>query len=118
MVLTISFIADNFSKFNKEYFEGKLKTPTFEITHVKSYLGQYHWKYDKFNYTYDGRRTIIESVIRISDRYDRNETEYRQTILHSICFVGKPLQCRYSRHNMVYMSGWLILMVNVSLQVL
>jgi hypothetical protein len=84
MVLTISFIADNFSKFNKEYFEGKLKTPTFEITHVKSYLGQYHWKYDKFNYTYDGRRTIRESVIRISDRYDRNETEYRQTILHEM----------------------------------
>lgn len=82
MVLTIDFLSKKFKEFNNEYFEGKLKTPTFEITHVKSYLGQYHWKYDKFNYTYDGRRIIRESVIRISDRYDRSEIDVCNTLIH------------------------------------
>lgn len=77
MVLTIGFIADNFSKFNKEYFNGELQTPSFEITHVKSYLGQYHWKYG-----FGG--DLMENVIRISNMFDRNETDYQNTIIHEM----------------------------------
>jgi hypothetical protein len=71
--LTIGFISTNFDKFNREYFKGELKTPRFEITHVRSYLGQYS-------------RSILfnDSVIRISDMYDRDETGYKQTILHEM----------------------------------
>jgi hypothetical protein len=83
MVLTIGFISENFHKFNKEYFEGKLQTPTFEITHAKSYLGQYHWKYGS-NYLWDGHRVLSESVIRISNMFDRNETDYQNTIIHEM----------------------------------
>lgn len=83
MVLTLSFIAENFAKFNKEYFDGKLNTPTFEITHVKSYLGQYHWKYGS-NYLWDGHRVLSESVIRISNMFDRNETDYCNTLIHEM----------------------------------
>ena len=77
MVLTIGFISENFHKFNKEYFEGELKTPAFEITRVKSYLGQYHWKYG-----FDG--DLIENVIRISKMFDRSETDYQNTIIHEM----------------------------------
>ena len=77
MVLTIGFIAENFHKFNNEYFDGRLLAPAFQITHVKSYLGQYHWKYD-----FDGR--LRESVIRISNMFDRSETDYKNTIIHEM----------------------------------
>lgn len=83
MVLTLDFIARKFKEFNTEYFEGKLQTPTFEITHVKSYLGQYHYKYGS-NYLWDGHRVLKESVIRISNRYDRSETDYSNTIIHEM----------------------------------
>ena len=77
MVLTIGFISENFHKFNKEYFNDELQTPTFEITRVKSYLGQYHWKYG-----FDG--DLIENVIRISKMFDRSETDYQNTIIHEM----------------------------------
>ena len=75
MNLTLDFIAQKFHKFNKEYFNGELQTPTFEITRVKSYLGQYHWRYN-----FDG--SLHENVIRISNMFDRNETDYCNTIIH------------------------------------
>ena len=77
MVLTIDFISENFHKFNKEYFNDELQTPSFEITRVKSYLGQYHWKYG-----FDG--DLMENVIRISNMFDRNETDYQNTIIHEM----------------------------------
>lgn len=77
MVLTIGFISENFHKFNKEYFNDELQTPSFEITRVKSYLGQYHWKY-----SFDG--DLIENVIRISNMFDRSETDYQNTIIHEM----------------------------------
>lgn len=45
MALTLKFIEEQFNVINKKHFDGKLLTPRFEITHVKSYLGQYHWRY-------------------------------------------------------------------------
>jgi hypothetical protein len=77
MVLTIDFISENFHKFNKEYFNDELQTPSFEITRVKSYLGQYHWKY-----SFDG--DLMENVIRISNMFDRSETDYQNTIIHEM----------------------------------
>ena len=75
MELTIKMIADNFKVINKLYFNNGLITPRFEITHVKSYLGQYHWRY-----AYDG--SFIDSVIRISDMFDRSESDICNTIAH------------------------------------
>lgn len=77
MVITIAFISEKFAKFNSEYFDGSLKTPKFEITHVKSYLGQYHWKYD-----WEGN--LYENVIRISDKFDRSEIDVCNTLLHEM----------------------------------
>lgn len=78
MELTIDFIADNFQNINKLYFNNELLTPRFEITHVKSYLGQYHWKY-----SHDSR-VFLDSVIRISDMFDRTEEDVINTIAHEI----------------------------------
>ena len=75
MELTIDFIADNFQMINELYFNNELETPRFEITHVKSYLGQYHWKYDMFG-------EFMDSVIRISDMFDRTEKYIINTIAH------------------------------------
>ena len=63
MEVTIQFLTDSFKTFNQTYFNNKLLMPRFEITHVKSYLGQYHWEY-----SYD-HRIFSDSVIRISDYY-------------------------------------------------
>ena len=59
MELTIDFIADNFQMINELYFNNELETPRFEITHVKSYLGQYHWQYDMFDRT---EKDIINTI--------------------------------------------------------
>ena len=78
MALTIKFLTDSFKTFNATYFKNELLTPRFEITHVKSYLGQYHWEY-----SYDSH-IFLDSVIRISDYYMRDETELHQTLLHEM----------------------------------
>lgn len=78
MEVTIQFLTDSFKTFNQTYFKNELLTPRFEITHVKSYLGQYHWEY-----SYDDR-IFYDSVIRISDYYMRDETELQQTLLHEM----------------------------------
>ena len=76
MALTLGFIKEQFDVINRKHFEGKLLTPRFEITHVKSYLGQYHWEY-----SHDSR-IFSDSVIRISDVYDRSDADITNTVAH------------------------------------
>ena len=78
MEVTIQFLTDSFKTFNAIYFKNELLMPRFEITHVKSYLGQYHWEY-----SYD-HRIFCDSVIRISDYYMRDETALQETLLHEM----------------------------------
>ena len=78
MEVTIQFLTDSFKTFNAIYFKNELLTPRFEITHVKSYLGQYHWEY-----SYD-HRIFYDSVIRVSDMFDRTEEDIINTIVHEI----------------------------------
>ena len=76
MELTIQFISQEFDLINEMCFDNTLLKPRFEITHVKSYLGQYHWVY-----SWDAR-IFYDSVIRISDMFDRSEADIRNTIAH------------------------------------
>lgn len=78
MNLNIDFISREFDNINNKYFENKLLKPRFEITHVKSYLGQYHWVY-----SYDDR-IFSDSVIRISDMYDRTSEDIINTLAHEM----------------------------------
>lgn len=75
-MLTIKFLTDSFKTFNALYFNEELHCPRFEVTHVKSYLGQYHWRY--FN------GIMVDSVIRISDYYDRSEEDLLNTLIHEM----------------------------------
>ena len=77
MTLTIKFIAESFARFNETYFNGELQTPEFEIFHRKCRLGEYHWKYGLDD-------SLSESVIRISDMYDRTERDYLNTLIHEM----------------------------------
>ena len=74
MALTLDFISREFDRINNNHFGGQLLKPRFEITHVKSYLGQYHWRY-----SYD-ERIFWDSVIRISDMFDRSDADIANTI--------------------------------------
>lgn len=76
MALTLDFIREQFDVINRKYFNNELLTPRFEITHVKSYLGQYHWVY-----SYD-ERIFCDSVVRISDMFDRTDADIINTIAH------------------------------------
>lgn len=77
-MLTIDFLKENFKVINELYFNNELVEPRFEITHVKTYLGQYHWRYNWDN-------TILnESVIRISDMFDRTDDDIVNTLAHEI----------------------------------
>lgn len=78
MALTLDFIREQFDVINRKHFNNGLLKPRFEITHVKSYLGQYHWKY-----SYDSR-IFYDSVIRISDMFDRSDEDITNTIAHEM----------------------------------
>ena len=77
-MLSIEMLSENFDVINELYFNNELIKPRFEITHVKSYLGQYHWKY-----SYDSR-IFFDSVIRISDMYDRTDKDIVNTLAHEM----------------------------------
>ena len=78
MALTLDFIREQFNVINRKHFNNELLTPRFEITHVKSYLGQYHWEYS------DDERIFCDSVIRISDMFDRTDEDITNTLVHEM----------------------------------
>ena len=78
MALTLDFIREQFNVINRKHFNSELLTPRFEITHVKSYLGQYHWVYSYDEYIF------CDSVIRISDMFDRTDEDIINTIAHEM----------------------------------
>lgn len=71
MELTIEFIKENFHKYNKEYFDGVLKEPKFEISKTKRQLGCMQRKCGSY-------------LIRVSNYYDRSEHDYLNTLIHEM----------------------------------
>ena len=82
MKLTIEFIERNFNEFNEKFFSGKLKTPVFEINRTRSCLGMCCWK-NKVN-TKGNVIGKFDYRIKISEYFDRSETDYINTILHEM----------------------------------
>ena len=78
MALTIKFIEENFAKINELFFDSSLKTPRFMITHVKGYLGQYSYRRNIFT------NKLEDSLICISDYYDRCDDDIVNTIAHEM----------------------------------
>ena len=86
MEVTTDFIKSSFDKFNKEYFNGALVTPTFEVSHCQRALG-------------DFRRRNKYYRIRVSDYYIRSPREIEQTILHEMIHLYQSqFNCRDKSH--------------------
>lgn len=76
MELTTEWMADNFAKFNKEYFNSELPTPQFVIIDRLKVLGSCgakNWRAEHPNF-----------VIRLSNHYERSAYDYQCTLLHEM----------------------------------
>lgn len=73
--LTLDWLENSFDAYNKKYWKGKLRKPTFEICRTRTLLGQ-------FSYRLDPYRPVWK--IRISNVYDRSEKDYANTLLHEM----------------------------------
>ena len=67
--LTLSWIEQNFKKYNKEFWGGTLRKPYFEVCKTKTHLGQFN------------SRTW---TICISNYFDRSEREFANTLIHEM----------------------------------
>lgn len=86
MEVTLDFIKKSFNKFNNEYFDGKLLTPSFEISDTRRALG-------------DFRRRGNYYRIRISDYYIRSKKDIETTILHEMIHLYQSqFQCLDRKH--------------------
>lgn len=86
MEVTTDFIKSSFDKFNKEYFNGALVTPTFEVSHCRRALGDFRRRYKNYR-------------IRVSDYYIRSQREIEQTILHEMIHLYQSqFNCRDKSH--------------------
>ena len=86
MEVTTDFIKSSFDKFNKEYFNGALVTPTFEVSHCRRALGDFRRRYKYYR-------------IRVSDYYIRSQREIEQTILHEMIHLYQSqFNCRDKSH--------------------
>lgn len=75
MTITIPEIKEQFDKWNGIIFNNELPTPTFELMHTKSLLGQFCPRKVMGEYAYK---------IRISTFYDRPFEYYVDTIVHEM----------------------------------
>ena len=78
MKVTVEFIREKFVQFNKDYFRGELNEPEFKVMHTKHPLGRYHYRYCMWS------DELIESVLSVSDYYDRPEKAVCNTIIHEM----------------------------------
>lgn len=86
MEVTLDFIQKSFKKFNNEYFDGRLLTPSFEISNTRRALGHFRRRGDFYQ-------------ISISDYYIRSKKDIETTILHEMIHLYQSqFQCRDRKH--------------------
>lgn len=76
MILTTDYISKAFDKYNAKYFNGELVKPLFKIISTSHTLGQCCRKNNVLKGTY--------YIIKISNKFDRNEHQYDNTIIHEM----------------------------------
>lgn len=74
MELTISYIERKFDLYNKKYFDGSLRKPSFKISKSKTQLGYLQTKFIPFKFY----------TLGVSVYYDRTEKQYDETIIHEM----------------------------------
>lgn len=89
MIVTESWIKENFNKFNKEYFGGGLPLPIIGLSRSKTQLGTFSCKRAlRWN-----RTKIYDCTIRLTTYYDMTEYQADNVLLHemihySISYTG------------------------------
>lgn len=76
MEISIFWIRENFSNFNKKIFNNKLETPTFKIIKSSKVNGRCSWQR---NLSGD-----IECTISLSNYYNRTQREFENTLIHEM----------------------------------
>lgn len=74
MEITLEWIAQNFARFNHQYFDDSLPIPIFRIVRDKDLFGQCGTK----------RRVYPVFFIKLSVYVERTEYEYQNTLLHEM----------------------------------
>lgn len=81
MLVTISWIEENYNKFNNLYFDGCLPKVTFKISRAKC-----TWGYASYRYNYR-QNTVTPESITISNYYDSPEYVKKTTLLHEMIHI-------------------------------
>ena len=81
MLVTIDWIAKNYSKLNKLCFKGELPNIKFKINRSRT-----NWGLSSFLFDYDND-TVIPEAITISNYYDSPEEVKIQTLLHEMIHI-------------------------------
>ena len=89
MLVTIDWIAKNYSKFNKLCFNGELPNITFKINRSRT-----NWGLASFLFDYDND-TVIPECITISNYYDSPEEVKIQTLLHEMIHISDYIHCPF-----------------------
>ena len=81
MIVTTSWISENYSKFNNLCFDGTLPTIKFKVNRSKTC-----WGFASFRYDFENNIIIPESIT-ISNYYDSPEEVKIQTLLHEMIHI-------------------------------
>lgn len=76
MDITIDWIARNFNKFNRQYFNSELPTPRFIVVDTRQMLGQCGAK--------NWRALRPDFYIKMSNHFDRSEYQFQNTLIHEM----------------------------------
>lgn len=92
MELSIFWIRENFSKFNKKIFNDKLETPQFKIFKSSKVNGRCSW-----------RRNILSGAcdftISLSNYYNRTEKEFENTLIHEMIHLEFAQNGEFREHH-------------------
>lgn len=81
MLVTVSWIANNYDKFNKLYFDGTLPKINFKVSRSRK-----TWGYASFKYNL-AKNTVTPTEITISNYYDSPEEVKLSTLLHEMIHI-------------------------------
>lgn len=82
MLVTTKWIEDNYNKFNKQLWEGKLPKIQFKTNRARQSWGFASYRFDYAN------DTIIPEGITMSNYYDSPEAVKLQTLLHEMIHIA------------------------------
>ena len=78
---TVEYIREHFDLYNRQMFGGTLPVPPIHLTNARTYMGQMVCKKRVGLF---GKKHFSDFRLRISQRFDFDETELQDTIIHEM----------------------------------